>query len=353
MFRVLGVKVGATARLLSWVPQRGLTTASKTTTVGLVGCGNVGNALSQNLTRSGFQVVAACDTDPGRLALLPPGVTHCTTPRLVTQAADVIITALPKPANVSDAAEGADGILAGLTEGKVWIDHSTTDSGQTKRYSVEAQKAGAHVLEAPITGGLEALKKGQMVVHIGGEKTVSDAMEPLLKASYSEVFYVGEIGSAMLVKVVSNMLACVHAIAMGEVLLLAKRANLDLKTFWEGIRLSAGNSFVWETGPPLIFQGSYHPGFTMALQNKDLQLGYDMARKYKVPMEINHTALAIYWRTQYQFGEEAGCYSPPRTHELALGETLSIPGFENWSYNNEVFKGSLVVSHEGIKKKSS
>ncbi|KAG7168010.1 3-hydroxyisobutyrate dehydrogenase-like 2 [Homarus americanus] len=231
------------------VGRRGLHGASQATTVGVVGCGNVGAAVSHNLHRQGFRVVGAYDPDPARYADLPPGVTY--------------------------------GILAGLSKDKVWIDHSTTDSDQTMVYSEEAQKVGAYVLEAPITGGLASLKKGQMVVHLGGDKRVADAMTPLLNASYSKVFYVGEIGTAMMVKVISNMLACVHIIAMGEVLMLGKRAQLDLKTLWQAIRVSAGNSFVWETGAPLVFTGSYDPGFTMALQNKDLQLGYDMARKYE------------------------------------------------------------------------
>ncbi|XP_047479746.1 L-threonate dehydrogenase-like [Penaeus chinensis] len=255
---------------------------------------------------------------------------------------------LPRPPNVKAAAEGPDGILAGLSEGKVWIDHSTTDYEQTLAFGEEAETRGGHVLEAPITGGLEALKKGQMVVHVGGDQQVADAMRPILDASYNKVFYVGKIGSAMMVKVVSNMLACVHIIAMGEVLMLAKRSGLNLKTFWDAIRVSAGNSFVWETGAPLIFNGCYDPGFTMALQNKDLQLGYDMARKFEVPMDMHQLALSIYRRTQYQLGDEAGCYSPPKTYELALGESLQVQDFKDWTYDNEIYKGSLVVSHNNL-----
>ncbi|XP_042223802.1 2-hydroxy-3-oxopropionate reductase-like [Homarus americanus] len=332
------------------VGRRGLHGASQATTVGVVGCGNVGAAVSHNLHRQGFRVVGAYDPDPARYADLPPGVTCLATPRKVAEAADVIVTGLPRPPNVKEAAEGPDGILAGLSKDKVWIDHSTTDSDQTMVYSEEAQKVGAYVLEAPITGGLASLKKGQMVVHLGGDKRVADAMTPLLNASYSKVFYVGEIGTAMMVKVISNMLACVHIIAMGEVLMLGKRAQLDLKTLWQAIRVSAGNSFVWETGAPLVFTGSYDPGFTMALQNKDLQLGYDMARKYEVPMDMHLLALAIYRRTQYQLGDDAGCYSPPRTYELALGESLNIRDFENWTYDSEVYKGSLVVGHNGLEE---
>lgn len=327
---------------------RAIATASKATKVGVVGCGNVGNAVANNLSRKGFTVAAAFDTDESRAGAMPSGVAVARSPREVAEMCDVIVTGLPRPPNVKAAAEGPDGILAGLSKDKVWIDHSTTDYEQTLAFGEEAAKRGGHVLEAPITGGLEALKKGQMVVHVGGDKQVADAMRPILDASYNEVFYVGEIGSAMMVKVVSNMLACVHIIAMGEVLMLAKRSGLNLKTFWDAIRVSAGNSFVWETGAPLIFNGQYDPGFTMALQNKDLQLGYDMARKFEVPMDMHQLALSIYRRTQYQLGDEAGCYSPPKTYELALGESLQVQDFKDWTYDNEIYKGSLVVSHNNI-----
>ncbi|XP_068210625.1 2-hydroxy-3-oxopropionate reductase-like [Palaemon carinicauda] len=327
---------------------RGIATASKSTKLGIVGCGNVGNAVANNLLRKGFQVVAAFDPNKDQLEKMPKGITHAKTPREVVDMVDVVITGLPRPPNVKAAAEGPDGILAGLTTDKTWIDHSTTNYEQTLEYSDKAKSQGSHVLEAPITGGLEALKQAQMVVHLGGDIAVASAMNPILEASYSGIFYVGPIGSAMMVKVVSNMLAAVNIVSMGEVLMLAKKAGVDLKTFWNAIRLSAGNSFVWETGSPVVFNETYDPGFTMALLCKDLQLGCDMAKKFEVPMDMNHFALSIYLRTMYQFGGEAGCYAPPKTYEVALGERLGTPGFENWTYENKIQDGSLFVSHKGI-----
>lgn len=326
---------------------RSLATATKDTKVGVVGCGQVGQAVSNNLVNKGFKVVAACDTDRSRLLDLPSSIRHVTTPREVTELADVVVSCLPKPPNVKAATEGPDGILAGISKGKVWIDHSTTEFEQTEVYMKQVQESHAHMLESPITGGLDALRKGQMIAYVGGDKAVADAMMPILEASYIKVFYVGPtVGAAMVIKVVSNMLCCVHVVAMGEALMLGKRANIDLRTFWDGIRLSVGNSFVWETATPVIFNGGdYDPGFSLSLQNKDLQLGYDMARKYKVPMEMHQLALSVYRRSEYTFGEEAGCYIVPKELELALGESLQIPGFENWEYDNVIEEGSLNVKH--------
>ncbi|XP_063601087.1 uncharacterized oxidoreductase YfjR-like [Penaeus indicus] len=111
---------------------RSVATATKDTKVGVVGCGQVGQAVSNNLVNKGFKVVAACDTDRSRLLDLPSSIRHVTTPREVTELADVVVSCLPKPPNVRAASEGPDGILAGISEGKVWIDHSTTEFEQTE-----------------------------------------------------------------------------------------------------------------------------------------------------------------------------------------------------------------------------
>lgn len=331
---------------------RNLTTATKETKIGIIGIGQVGAAVAGNLLQKGYQVTAVSDPEASRLSHLPPSVTRCGSPAEVLSLSDVVLTCLPKPNHVKAVAEGSDGLLKNFPAGKVWIDHSTTEYEQTVEYMAEVEGKGGYMLESPITGGLDALRKGQMVAYVGGRKDVTDAMMPVLEASYMTVFYVGPtVGTAMVIKVVSNMLCCVHVVAMGEALMLGKKANIDLRTFWDGIRLSVGNSFVWETAAPVVFNGGeYDPGFSLSLQNKDLQLGYDMARKFKVPMALHQLTLSTYRAAEYQFGEEAGCYIVPRALELALEECLQIPGFSKWEYNNVVEGGSLNVTHEGMEK---
>ena len=109
-----------------------------------------------------------------------------------------------------------------MKPGAVWIDHSTTDYGQNKFFTEQAAKKEAHVLECPITGGLHALQKGQMAVWVAGEKNIFESVKPVLDASYSTVLYTGGVGSAMIPKVVSNMLCFLQVVAMGEVLMVGK-----------------------------------------------------------------------------------------------------------------------------------
>ena len=267
-----------------------------------------------------YNVTTVLDVDPAKYKDFTCGTAK--TPLEVAKAVDVIFTVLPMPQHVKAVFEGDDGLLAGLTEGKVWIDHSTTDYEQTEDMNEEVIKQGAKMLEAPVTGGLEALKKGQMTVFLAGEKPIADEMMPMMEDIYANVIYTGKMGTALIPKVLSNMLTCVQNLAMGEVFMVGKRAGVDMRTMFDCIRASSGNSFVWETGGPMLMQGTYDPSFSIALQCKDNRLGYQIATKHRVPIEILGHAMQAYNKTMYAYGDDAPCYSSPRMLEEALGEDL-------------------------------
>jgi len=183
---------------------------------------------------------------------------------------------------------------------------------------------------------------------VAGDKESYLETKPILDASYSTVQYTGGLGTAMIPKVLSNMLCGLQVCAMAEAMLIAKRSGLDLVEFWHAIRMSAGNSFLWETCGPNVFRGEYHDSFPIDLMNKDTQLGYEMARKAEVPMEVFGLMQQIYNRAQHSLGPDVGCYAPPKLWENELNESLQAPGFENWNYTVENVDGALQVRHMGI-----
>jgi len=315
--------------------------------IGVIGLGMVGNCLIKNLTLAGYNVTEMLDVDTEKYKEFPQ-CKIAESPKQMAQSVDIVFTALPMPPHVRSVFEGENGLLAGLSEGKVWVDHSTTDYEQTEQMNEEVIAKGGRMLEAPITGGLEALKKGQMTVFMAGDEAVAEEYRPLLDDIYQKVIYTGKMGTALIPKVLSNMLTCVHNIAMGEVFMIAKKSGLDLRAFWDCIRASAGNSFVWETGGPMLMQGTYDPSFSIALQSKDNQLGYQIAKKHRVPMEMLGLAQQMYNKAQYQYGDDAPCYSNPRLLEEALGQDLRCDGFENWEYSIQDVDGSSVIRHHGI-----
>jgi len=316
--------------------------------VGIVGMGHVGTAVANNLTKKGIEVTAINDILPDLCKGYPETMKVVQTPAEVAQLSDVIITGLPKPPHVKAVFDGPDGLLAGMQKGKIWIDHSTTDHEQNKIFSEQLSEKGAGLLECPITGGLEALKKGQMAVWVAGNKDDYVKVRPVLEASYSTVQYTGGLGTAMIPKVLSNMLCGLQVIAMAEAMLIAKKSGLDMVEFWHSIRMSAGNSFLWETCGPNVFRGEYHDSFPIDLMCKDNQLGYEMARNAQVPLELFGLMQQIYNRALYSLGPDVGCYAPPKLYEIEQKESLQAPGFENWSYTVENVDGALHVRHQNI-----
>jgi len=321
--------------------------------IGVIGMGHVGTAVTNNLLTKGFDVAAVTDIKPDLCTGYPASIQVVKTPAEVAQLADVVVTGLPKPPDVASVFYGVDGLLAGMSQGKVWIDHSTTDHIQNKEFDEKLRAKQAELLECPITGGLEALKKGQMAVWVAGNKDSYQLVKPILEASYSTVQYTGGLGTAMIPKVLSNMLCGLQVIAMAEAMLIAKRSGLDLVEFWHSIRMSAGNSFLWETCGPNVFRGEYHDSFPIDLMCKDNQLGYEMARNAQVPLELFGLMQQIYNRALYSLGPDVGCYAPPKLYEIEQKESFQVGGFENWSYTVENVDGALHVRHEGIQLPTS
>jgi len=212
--------------------------------IGVIGLGMVGNALVKNLQREGYKVTSVLDVDPTKYTEFTSFTTPAENPKELAEAVDVVFTVLPMPQHVKAVFEGNTGLLSGLN-GKVWIDHSTTDYEQTEQMNELVVKTGGRMLEAPVTGGLEALKKGQMTVFLAGEKDLSDEMLPMMEDIYSNVIYTGKMGTALIPKVLSNMLTCVHNQAMGEVFMIGKRAGVDMRTMFDCIRVHTTLPFPW------------------------------------------------------------------------------------------------------------
>ena len=223
--------------------------------------------------------------------------------------------------------EGEDGVLAALDPGAAWIEMSTNDAEEVKRLAASAAARGVATLEAPITGGCHRAKSGEITILVGGEQAVYESHLPLFEAMGGTVLHVGALGQASVLKVITNMLAFVHLVAAGEALMLAKRGGIDLRTAFEGIKASSGNSFVHETESQVILNGSYNIGFTMDLASKDLGLAHQLGRELGVPLELAGLVEQIFNRARLQYGERAWSSQVVKLLEDALGTDLRAPGF--------------------------
>lgn len=284
--------------------------------VGFVGLGNLGKRLAANLARAGHPLVVH-DLDRGAAAGLD--ATWAGTPGELAEQCDTVFTCLPSPAAVTAVVEE---LLEGLRPGSVWIDSSTNDHREIERLGALARDRGVETLEAPLTGGVHRATTGEITVLVGGDEAVFESRRHLLEAIGGEVIHVGPLGSASTIKVVTNLLALAHVALLGEALMLARRAGIDLDRAHEAIRASSGNSFVHETESPLILSGSYDVGFTMDLACKDLRLAAELGEELGVPLELGALTRRTFERARASYGGGAWSTAVVRLLEDALGTDL-------------------------------
>ena len=241
--------------------------------------------------------------------------------------ADVVITVLPSPAISRTVVEGAGGVFENLKSGGTWIEMSTTDMEDLLRLSEVAKSKGITVLECPVTGGVHLANSGEITVLVGGEQSTFDRVQDILSTMGGEIIYMGKMGNASVVKVVTNMLAFIHLIAAGEAMMLPAKYGVDPDATYRAIRASSGNSFVHETESKLVLSGSYNVKFTMDLACKDLGLVNGIAEKIGVPLELGSMAQQIFRRARGLYGSQAQSPEVVRMIEAACGLELRAPGY--------------------------
>lgn len=295
--------------------------------IGFIGLGNLGVHLAASLVRGGFDVVVH-DLDQCRASpLLAAGATWAASPRELAASVETVITCLPSPAAVDAVMEGNTGVLAGLKAGGTWVEMSTNDREHVQRLADLAAALGVSVLEAPVTGGVHKAASGEITVLVGGDEEVFARHVRAFRAIGNNVFHMGPLGNASIIKVITNMLAFIHLVAAGEALMLAKRGGLDLGTSFEAIRASSGNSFVHETESQVVLSGSYNIGFTVDFACKDLGFASQLGRDFGVPLPLQQLVEQSFHAARSQYGGDAWSPMVIRLLEEAIGEDLRAPGF--------------------------
>ena len=294
---------------------------------GFIGLGELGGALATSLLRRGVPL-RVYDIDPKRMQrLVTAGAVPAGSPKGVAEESDAVLTCLPSPAVSERVLTGPDGISAGLNGRGAWIEMSTLGPDEIRRLAELAAADGVRTLESPVTGGVHLAARGEVTVLVGGDEVLFDRHRPALEAMGSRIFFMGPLGSAALIKVITNMLAFIHLVADGEALMLARRGGLDLAQAWRAIAASSGTSFVHETEGQLILNGSYDVGFTMDLALKDLGFALKAGEELGVPLDLATRTLETFRRGRSAYGGGAQSTQIVKLLEDALGTDLRAPGF--------------------------
>ena len=273
--------------------------------VGFIGLGNVGSKLAGSLLRNKFDLTVK-DLDKNLTNMfVNMGAKVANSGKELAEQVDLIITCLPSPKICAEVMEAEDGIINGLSENKIWLEMSTTDEAEIKRISKKIIAKKAIPLDGPVSGGCHRAATGNIAIFVGGERKAFDKILPVLTVMGRKVLHTGELGSATILKVITNYLASVHLVALGEAWTVAKKSNLDLAKAYKGIAVSSGNSFVHETESQVILNGSYNINFTMDLVLKDTGLFDDLAKKLDAPLEISPKVVEIFKDGQKKYGSRA------------------------------------------------
>ena len=273
--------------------------------IGFIGLGNVGAKLANSLLRNKFELTVL-DIDNNILDQFKKnGAKIAINPEDLTKNVDLIITSLPSPKISAEIMEGENGILKGLSKDKIWLEMSTTDEKEIKRLGNLVLKKGAIPLDGPVSGGCHRAATGNIAIFVGGERDAFEKILPALTVMGRKILHTGKLGSASILKVITNYLASVHLAALGEAWTVAKKSNLDLKKTYQGIAVSSGNSFVHETESQVILNGSYNINFTMDLVVKDTSLFDNLSKKLNSNLELSPIISDIFKDGEKKYGKRA------------------------------------------------
>ena len=303
--------------------------------IGFIGLGNVGGKLATSLLRNKFDLTVRDLETKLTNDFKNKGAKVANSAKELAEQTDLIITCLPSPEICAEVMESPEGVVNGLSKNKIWLEMSTTDESEVKRLGKLVMDKKAIPLDGPVSGGCHRAATGNIAIFVGGERNSFEKILPILTTMGRKILHTGELGTASVLKVITNYLASVHLAALGEAWTVAKKSNLDLKKTYKGIAVSSGNSFVHETESQVILNGSYNINFTMDLVEKDINLFNELSKKLNTPLEISPFILDIFKDAQKKYGPRAWSSMVVKRLEDKFGLNFRSDGFPDELIDNE------------------
>ena len=303
--------------------------------IGFIGLGNVGAKLAGSILRNKFDLTVRDIDQQAAQFFLDEGAKWGESPKQMAEECDLVITCLPSPKICASVMEEKNGLLEGLGENKIWAEMSTTDVEEVKRLAKLVKKTGASAIECPVSGGCHRAATGNISIFAGCDRKTFEKMLPVLTTLGRRILHTGEIGTASILKVMTNYLATANLVTICEALVTMKAANFDLAKVYQAIEISSGTSFVAETEGQVILNGSRDISFTMDLVSKDIGLFQKIADKYNVPLEISPMLIKIFQDGQKKYGARELSPNIIRRLEDAVGVQILADGFPEEMIDDE------------------
>jgi len=270
--------------------------------VGFIGLGNAGGKLAGSLLRNGFDLTVRDLNKDLVNEFVKRGANSGISPKEMAEDCNVMITCLPSPKICSEVMESKDGVLAGLSKGKIWLEMSTTDEAEIRRIGALVEVVGALPIDCPVSGGCHRADTGNISIFAGCTREAFELVLPILTTMGRRVLHTGDLGTASKLKVMTNYLATVNLTSIAEALTTMKALGVDMNVTYEAIKASSGNSFVHETESQVILNGSRDISFTMDLVSKDVGIFNELAKRKGLDLEIAPLIVEIFKDGEKRYG---------------------------------------------------
>ena len=258
--------------------------------LGFVGLGIMGGGMASNLIAKGHELIVWNRTRAKAEALTGAEVADSLAD--LAGAVDVVMICVSDSPDVVDVVER--GLMAGLREGQLIVDHSTISPAVTRGLAQVVGKKGVSWIDAPVSGGSEGAARGTLTTMVGGSAEDLERARPFLESYSTTITHVGPVGSGQLVKLVNQILVVGNQMAASEALLFARQAGLDLEATLNAVKGGAAGSWMLSNRGPQMIADDWRPGFTIDLQQKDLRLVLAAADDQGTPLPATALIFQLY-----------------------------------------------------------
>ena len=296
--------------------------------IGVIGLGNMGSAVAKNILRANFPLSVYDIRREAGDKLVAAGAVWKNSPKELVNAVDIVVSMVFGPKEIEAVMKNDDGILQGNCNQKGWIDLTTSSPTLMRKLAKEFESLGGLAVDAPVTGSLDAAIRGDMIMFVGGTDKAIENVKEVLEA-IGEIRRVGDYGNGYVAKLVNNQLWKINAAAIGEAMVLAKKAGLEPDLWWEVMKGGAADSFVMQHDVPSIFAGHYDPSFRVELALKDLDLIQDLIKEHGTRSELTQACHDRFQEAKDRYGKEAGEMTVCKLIEEDANTDLRVEG--NWT----------------------
>ncbi len=248
--------------------------------VGYIGLGLMGKPMARNILQAGYSLVVHNRSREAVNELTGLGAVAAHSPKEVAEQVDVIFTNLPDSPDVELVALGKEGIIHGAREGMIFVDHSTIKPATARLVAEKLGEKGVMCLDAPVSGGDIGAQQGTLAIMVGGPAEALERVRPILEVEGKKITHVGENGAGQIAKAANQVMVAAQMVAMGELMILAKKAGADPEKVIAAIQGGAAQCWTLDNKPARLFNGNRQPGFKAYMQAKDLGIVMDTARQY-------------------------------------------------------------------------